>query len=61
MEADSILLEPYYNFRLELPTEALGRAMTDIGAMNGHFDAPVTEGEHSVLTGYAALDCHAGL
>lgn len=55
MEADSILLEPYYNFRLELPTEALGRAMTDIGAMNGHFDAPVTEGEHSVLIGYAPV------
>ena len=55
MEAESILLEPYYNFRLEVPSEMVGRAMTDIGKMNGHFDPPVTEGENSVLTGYAPV------
>ena len=55
MEAESILLEPYYDFRLEIPADTLGRAMTDIDKMNGHFEAPVLEGETAVLTGYAPV------
>lgn len=47
----SILLEPWFSFQLELPTENLGRAMSDITRMHGKMDAPVTEGENSVLTG----------
>lgn len=47
----SILLEPWFDFRLEVPTENLGRAMSDITRMNGRFDPPVTDGENSALTG----------
>ncbi len=57
MEAACCLLEPYYNFCLEIPPDSLGRAMTDIGQMNGRFDAPVIEGESAVLTGYAPVSC----
>lgn len=51
--AECVLLEPVYEFRLELPSALIGRAMTDVQAMSGHFDAPLTEGDISVLTGTA--------
>lgn len=54
-KADSILLEPYYSFRIELPTEYLGRAMTDIQKMYGSFDTPKAEGGISVITGKAPV------
>lgn len=47
----SILLEPWFSYRLEVPTENLGRAMSDITRMSGSFEPPMTEGENSVLTG----------
>ncbi len=47
----SILLEPWFSYRLEVPTENLGRAMSDITRMNGRFDPPETEGDSSILTG----------
>ena len=40
MRTESLLLEPYYVFRLELPDECVGRAMTDIQRMNGTFEPP---------------------
>lgn len=49
--AGSVLLEPVYAFRMELPASLVGRAMTDVQAMSGHFDAPETVGEEVVLTG----------
>ncbi len=49
--AESRLLEPYYEYSLEIPTECLGRAMTDIQRMHGEFSAPETLGEMTVLTG----------
>ena len=52
---ESVLLEPYYAFRLELPSEVVGRAMSDIQKMSGSFDAPQTEGEYTVLTGSAPV------
>ncbi len=55
MEADCRLLEPFYNFRLEIPEQTVGRAMTDIEKMNGHFDPPEIAGNHCVLTGYAPV------
>lgn len=47
----SVLLEPWFSYRLEVPAENLGRAMSDITRMNGRFDPPVTEGNNSVLMG----------
>lgn len=55
MQAKSVLLEPVYQFRLEIPADMVGRAMTDIQRMYGSFDAPVVEGEHAVLTGKAPV------
>ena len=57
MYAQSVLLEPWYFFRIDLPAVNVGRAMTDIDAMNGVMDAPVTEGERSYLTGRAPVAC----
>lgn len=51
----SVLLEPMFAFVLELPTEQLGRAMADVRRMCGSFDAPVTEGGRSVLSGRAPV------
>ena len=55
MCAQSILLEPYYDFRLELPPESLGRAMNDIGKLHGSFSPPETYGDTVVLTGSAPV------
>ena len=57
MQAESVLLEPYYEFRLEIPQAMVGRAMTDIEKMHGAFETPETEGEMSVLTGTAPVAC----
>ena len=51
MQAENVLLEPYYEFRLVIPTEMTGRAMTDIENMSGQFEPPVIDGEQTVLTG----------
>ena len=50
-QAESVLLEPYYEFRLEVPEWAVGRAMTDIDAMHGTFEPPISDGETAVITG----------
>ena len=55
MQAESVLLEPFYDFRLELPPECVGRAMTDLAAMGGSADAPETVGGETVLTGFAPV------
>ena len=55
MQAESILLEPYYDFRLELPPECVGRAMTDLQNMGGTVEPPQNEGENTVLTGFAPV------
>ena len=55
MKAKSVLLEPVYDFKLTVPTSAVGRAMTDLTAMSGKFDAPVVEGDFSVITGMAPV------
>ncbi len=49
--AQSVLLEPYYDFVLTLPQDALGRAMHDIQMMHGSFGSPETEDGMAVLTG----------
>lgn len=53
--AKSVLLEPYYDFTLEVPTENVGRAMSDIQFMHGTFNPPETDGENSVFTGSAPV------
>lgn len=55
MEAESILLEPYYSFRLELPEQLVGKAMTDIDMMNGSFQISQTHGGVTVLEGSAPV------
>ncbi len=57
MEGGCEILEPYYEFRLELPVEYTGRAMADIDRMQGRFDAPVTEGDMAVICGKAPVAC----
>lgn len=54
-KARNILLEPYYEFRLEVPAEMIGRAMADVQKMQGTFDAPEVEGETAILKGTAAV------
>ena len=51
MQAKSILLEPWYEFVLTLPTEQVGRAITDVRAMGGEFEAPEAAGTVSTLRG----------
>ena len=55
MAAESVLLEPWYAFRLELPANQLGRALGDIQRMNGETEPPETLGEEAVLTGTAPV------
>ena len=55
MTARSLLLEPWYSFRLEVPGENLGRAMTDVQQMGGRFDPPEILGETALLTGSAPV------
>lgn len=54
-QADSVLLEPYYEYRLELPSENVGRAMTDIERMHGTFGLPQMEADRTILTGTAPV------
>lgn len=51
MMGESILLEPWYTFRLEVPGESVGRAMSDVQRMCGEFEGPQMQGERAVLTG----------
>ena len=55
MQAESILLEPYYDFQLEVPSGMIGRALTDIQRMNGEAGTPQTEGEMTIIEGYAPV------
>lgn len=56
-QADSVLLEPFYEFRLEVPVDKVGRAMADIQKMSGTFSEPEREGgtETAVLMGTAPV------
>lgn len=55
MKAESVLLEPMYAFELEVPREALGRAMADIEKMAGRYDPPELRGETARLQGRAPV------
>jgi len=60
MQCDSVLLEPVFDFTLEVPGDQLGRAMSDIQRMCGSFDPPVAEGNTFVLTGKAPVSAMRG-
>ena len=51
MGARSVLLEPWYSFRLEAPAGSMGRAMTDLQRMGAELQPPQQQGEGAVLTG----------
>ncbi|MGN0435818.1 MAG: NYN domain-containing protein, partial [Wujia sp.] len=55
MQAENILLEPYYSFQLTIPADMVGRAMTDIEQMHGIIDMPDITGDKAVLTGVAPV------
>jgi hypothetical protein len=55
MRAKSVLLEPYYRFRLEVPAEQIGRAISDIRLMGGEHEAPETTDGKAVLCGTAPV------
>lgn len=59
-QAESLLLEPYYDFRLEVPERLVGRAMTDIERMQGTFEPPMIETGRAVLSGRAPVACMDG-
>ncbi len=54
-QAKSVLLEPIYEFSLEIPSDKVGRAMTDIQKMQGSFSSPEPEGAMTVITGRAPV------
>lgn len=54
-EAESILLEPFYSFQIELPENMVGRAMTDIERMHGNCQISYIENGTAVLTGSAPV------
>lgn len=52
---ECILLEPWYDYELEIPPENVGRAISDLQNMSAEFDAPVTTGEMAVIIGSAPV------
>jgi len=54
-QAESILLEPYYSFRLEIPEKMVGRAMTDIEQMHGTYEIRDAKDGWAVLSGSAPV------
>lgn len=55
MKAKSVLLEPYYEFAIEVPMQQLGRAINDIRMMGGSFSNPTDDGEMATFTGTAPV------
>ena len=55
MQAENVLLEPYYDFRLEVPDSAVGRAMSDLDKMRGNFSLQQSGTGTAVLEGMAPM------
>ena len=60
MQAETKLLEPYYNFELEIPSKYIGRAMTDLERMHAKAFSPETYGEKAILRGSAPVSTLTG-
>ena len=60
MQAESVLLEPYYAFTLAVPPEQLGRAISDLRAMNAEFSSPEDDGGFTRVTGAAPVSAMNG-
>lgn len=60
MQAESVLLEPWYSFEIQVPAEQIGRAINDVRAMNGSFDSPEDAGERMLLRGSAPVSAMNG-
>ncbi|MFI3171055.1 MAG: translation factor GTPase family protein [Eubacteriales bacterium] len=60
MQAENIILEPVYEYRLEIPTECTGRAINDIQKMFGTFSEPEMDGDMTVITGSAPVSTMRG-
>ena len=59
-KARGVLLEPYYDFTMELPPESVGRAMTDVQQMHGNCAPPEQAEDKAILTGYAPVAAMRG-
>lgn len=57
MKCESVLLEPWYDFELDLPSQMIGRALKEIEDFHGHAEAPRIEGEYAHLSGWAPVSC----
>lgn len=55
MKAKSVLLEPFYQFQLEIPDQCIGRAMVDLERMKSKFESPVIENDTAIITGKAPV------
>jgi len=55
MQAENVLLEPVYDFRMEIPSESVGRALTDIQKMCGQFQPPELQQDIAVIVGKAPV------
>ena len=55
MEAESVLLEPWADFRISLPAGQIGRALSDLARMGGRVDPPEILGDWGALTGSAPM------
>ena len=60
MQAESVLLEPYYAFTLVVPPEQLGRAISDLRLMNAEFSSPEDDGGYTRITGAAPVSAMNG-
>lgn len=54
-KAKSVLLEPYYDFTLDVPADCVGRAMNDISRMYGYTNSPQLSESNATLKGYAPV------
>ena len=55
MKAENVLLEPWYNYEIAVPSENIGRVMTDVQKMSGTMNVPDQDGEFSILKGTAPV------